>query len=174
MSKETLILTGFMGMGKSTVGRIAASFAKVGFFDTDTWMAQQGIDVPALVISNPERFRRVEAESLAEIAKKDRCIIATGGGIVSTEIGRNALLDSDVPIVWLRASFELAALRVKADSSVIRPLFSDEESARRLHDERLEHYSDTAKYVVDAARKPDLVAADIASILAINSEGVLR
>lgn len=166
MAKETLVLTGFMGMGKSTVGSMVAEELGVGYYDTDNWMETVlGIDVPALVKSDMARFREVESSTLRTILDQKTGVVSTGGGIVSTEIGRVALLSLDVPVVWLRASFDVAASRAMTDPGRERPLFSDVDTARRLFDERQQWYEETATDVVDASRPVELVAGSIVSIL---------
>lgn len=125
MAKEGLILTGFMGMGKSIVGPIVAERMDLEYFDTDDWMGTVGgIDVPHLVKTNMAEFRRVEAVALKTILGQEPGVISTGGGIVSTEVGRSALLASSASVIWLKAPFEVAASRVTSDSGRERPLFS--------------------------------------------------
>ena len=158
MSKEGIILTGFMGMGKSTIGPSVAEKLQVNYFDTDEWLETlQGIDIPELVKTNMPEFRRIEAEALKNILDKEPGVISTGGGIVSTEVGRSALLASSASVVWLRAPFEVAADRVIGDSGRERPLFSNVESARALFDERQQWYEDTATHIVDASQPKEQV-----------------
>lgn len=166
MAKEGLILTGFMGMGKSTVGPAAAERIGVAYFDTDDWMETVfGIDVPHLVKTDMSEFRRTEAEALRDILDQEPGVISTGGGIVSTEVGRSALLASRASVVWLKAPFEVAASRVMNDSGRQRPLFSDAESARALFDERQQWYEETADYIVDASQpKEQVVEAVISNV----------
>ncbi len=166
MVKGSVVLIGFMGMGKSTVGPRAAEELAVGYYDTDDWMeAETGVDVPALVKSDMAQFRRLEAEALRTILGNYEGVVSTGGGIVSTELGRAALLGSGVPVVWLRAPFDIAVSRVMVDSGRERPLFADVESARKLFDERQKWYEEVATNVVDASRPIEIVAERIVSIL---------
>jgi shikimate kinase len=158
MTKEGLILTGFMGMGKSTVGPAVAKRLDLAYFDTDDWLETvSGRDVPHLVKTNMPEFRRLEAQVLETILDQEPGVIATGGGIVSTAFGRAALLAAKVPVVWLKAPFEVAASRVGSDSGRERPLFSNVETARVLFDERQKWYEETAAYEIDAARPAEEV-----------------
>lgn len=166
MAKNTLVLTGFMGMGKSTAGPLAAELLKTDYCDTDDWMeSQMGLDVPSLVKTDMALFRRLEASALMEILDLLKGVISTGGGIVSTEVGRAALLNSGVPVVWLRAPFEVAEARVANDNGRERPLFANVDNARKLFDERQEWYEATSTHIVDASQPALLVADDIRSIL---------
>lgn len=166
MSKNSLILTGFMGVGKSTVGPEAASVLGVKYYDTDSWMeTEAGIDVPQLVKSDMAAFRKLEAEALEDILTQEPGIISTGGGIVSTEIGRSALRAASVPVVWLRASFDDSAQRVAQDSGRERPLFADTAKALGLYNDREEWYAETSDHIVDASQPVELVVGDIVSIV---------
>ena len=166
MAENTVILTGFMGMGKSTVGRRAAELLGVDYYDTDSWMeTESGIDEPALVKTDMAAFRKLEADTLREILAAKEGIVSTGGGIVSTQLGRGVLLGSGVPAVWLQAPFEVAAQRVAQDRGRERPLFANIDTARALFNERQPWYKETATAVVDASRPVELVAGDIVSIL---------
>src|SRR5262245_49775536 len=101
MVATTLILTGFMGMGKSTVGRKSAELLHVPYNDTDDWMeTNAGVDVPELVRTDLAKFRELEAGALRTILGETSGVISTGGGIVSDQVGRSALLASNVPVLW--------------------------------------------------------------------------
>lgn len=166
MAKRNLILTGFMGMGKSTVGPAVAERFDLAYFDTDDWMeTEAGIDVPHLVKTDMAEFRRVEAEALKTILDQEPGVVATGGGIVSTEVGRSALMAASASVVWLKAPFEVAARRVMNDTGRERPLFTDIEGAKALFDERQPWYEETAYYIVDASQPKAQVIEAVASIL---------
>lgn len=166
MAKEGLILIGFMGMGKSTIGPAVAEQLGVGYFDTDHWLKAQGIDIAHLVETNMAEFRRVEAEALEHVLNQEAGVVSTGGGIVSTEVGRNALLASSASVVWLRAPFEVAANRVAHDMVNDRPLFRSIEGARTIFEERQIWYEGTADHIVDASQPLELVVEDV--ILAVS------
>ncbi len=167
MAGERLILTGFMGVGKSTVGPKVADTLGVKYFDTDSWMeTESGVDVPNLVSNDMPAFRKLEAEALVDILGLEPGVVSTGGGIVSTEVGRNVLLASEVPVVYLLASFGWSAERVANDKTGrARPLFDDVVKARGLYDERVEWYEETASHYVDAEQPIKLVAGEIVNIL---------
>lgn len=166
MTKERLILTGFMGMGKSTIGPAVAERCGVAYFDTDDWMETvSGIDIPHLVKSDMAEFRKVEAEALRVILDQEPGVVSTGGGIVSTDVGRNALVAANASVVWLKAPFEVASSRVLNDQGRERPLFSNVKSARALFDERQQWYEETADHTVDASQSKEMVIEAIASVV---------
>ena len=165
MARKKLILTGFMGMGKSTAGRKSAELLDAPYYDTDDWMeAHAGVDIPKLVKTDMSRFRALEAKTLRTILCEDSGIISTGGGIVSTEIGRKALNAANVPVLWLQAPFEVAEKRITQDIGRERPLFSNIDKARALYEERATWYKETADCIVDASKPIDFVVEDIVKI----------
>ncbi len=166
MAGERLILTGFMGVGKSAVSRDLASLLGVSRYDTDDWMeTESGLDVPTLVKTDMPRFRRLEADTLLHLLGLEPAAISTGGGIVSTEVGRGVLLGAGVPVIWLQAPFETSVERVAYDTGRERPLFNDIDSARALHAERQPWYAETCHFAVDATQPAKLIATDIISHL---------
>ncbi len=170
MASDKLILTGFMGVGKTTVGPKVAEALLVDYYDTDEWMkTESGIDVPALVRTDMAAFRELEAKALLQLLEMEPAVISTGGGIVSTEIGREVLHGALAPIVWMRAPFDDLAHRVAADTGNDRPLFEDPEKARELYHERLEWYGQTSDYFVNALQPVNNVVDDIVHIARIAS-----
>lgn len=166
MSKNQLILTGFMAVGKSSVGPRVAEALKIPFFDTDELMeTTSGIHIPTLVEDDIAAFRILEAQTLGTILELEEGVVSTGGGIVSTEVGRYALLSSDVPVIFMNASFDISAARAAEDSAGReRPLFKDINKARTLYEERQTWYQETATHVVDAEQPVEIVAGEIINI----------
>jgi shikimate kinase len=168
MANESLILTGFMCMGKSTVGPRVADALGVAYADTDEWMESiAGIDIPQLVRTDMHEFRKAEAAALAAILEQEPGVVSTGGGIVSTEIGRAALGEAAAKVVWLRAPFEVAAGRVLDDAGRERPLFDSVATARGLFEERQQWYEETADFIIDASLSRDDVVRNVLSVVSL-------
>jgi|GEM_PF-3042207 len=162
---ERLILTGFMGVGKTTITTKTADRLDLPHYDTDEHLEASGHDIPALVKNNIDEFRKLEAEALLDLLDEYRYgVISTGGGIVSTAMGRNALRSSQVPVVWLDAPFDVLKERVKHDTGRERPLFKDEVFAKNLYDTRKPWYRNTSTDRVDADRDIEPIVTDIAAI----------
>jgi shikimate kinase len=160
-----MILTGFMGVGKSTVGPKVADELTVKYYDTDKWMEMEsGINVPELVRTDMAEFRRLEAKALLQILDLEPGVISTGGGIVSTQVGREVLLGTTATVVWMRAPFDDLVNRVHDDTSSVRPLFEDKEKARGLYHERMDWYQETSDFSVNALQPIELVVEDIVNI----------
>jgi len=81
---RNLALVGFMGSGKSTVGRLVAQDLGFQFVDTDSLIEEKaGISIAEIFATEGEEaFRQLERGMILELAKKDKLVIATGGGAI--------------------------------------------------------------------------------------------
>lgn len=140
-AREQVFLTGFMGSGKSAVGRRLADLLERPFADLDQEVeAVAGAPISRLFESEGEAgFRRRESAALATLADGRPRVIATGGGTVTVEANRALMLRTGV-CVWLDAPFELLVGRLVEAERERRPLFRDAEQARELYRERLPAY----------------------------------
>lgn len=117
---RALILTGFMGTGKSTVGRIVAERLKMPFVDTDEQIeGRVGMAVADIFASRGEEgFRALETEVLAELLGGGGMVLATGGGTLISERNR-ALLGETQTVICLTCREERLRERLSAGK---RPL----------------------------------------------------
>ncbi len=116
-----VVLVGFMGSGKSTVGPLLADLLGWRFLDMDCAIEQRtGRPVAALFAERGEEaFREIERGMAVEMAGLDRHVVAAGGGAF-TRPDTRAALQRDAVTVWLRVDLETALGRIPADG--IRPL----------------------------------------------------
>lgn len=160
---NNIILCGFMGSGKTTIGTELAKIMGRKFVDTDELIEkEQGIAIKAIFATHGEDyFRQLEHECCKRVAELRNCVVSTGGGALT--FPRNAeALKTGGKIVFLDASFEVICERI--GNSKTRPLFQDREKAKALYDERKAKYLAAADYVVNgdmSARKTALEIADI-------------
>lgn len=150
---ENIVLIGFMGTGKSSIGRLLA--AKLGFqlLDTDHLIVQRaGMEIPEIFASHGEaHFRDLETAALESLRARSRCIIATGGGVVVRDANR-ALLRELGFVVALSANEEVIFERVSRNSR--RPLLQTEDpraTVQRLLAERRPLYAEAAQLTVDTS-----------------------
>lgn len=120
---DNLILVGFMGAGKSSVGRILARRLGRCFLETDDMIvAKEGTSIPEIFATKGEEyFRSLEDETLDLLALKSGEVIATGGGMPCRE-GRPAALRALGSVVWLAGDF--AVLYERALRSGDRPMLA--------------------------------------------------
>lgn len=173
-----VVLVGFMGAGKSTVGPLLAALLGYRFVDLDAEVERAaGATVPALFRERGEAaFRRLEARATAALDEARRVVVAAGGGWMA----RPALRDRwpDAVRVWLRASPAtiLARVRDAGDGLAGRPLLNPADparSVRRLLEAREADYRRAELAVETDGRSPEAVARAVARALrerAVRSE----
>lgn len=155
-----MILVGFMGSGKSTILN-ALSKSNVSTIDLDAYIEHvAGMSIRDIFATKGEAyFRNLEVKCLIEV-KDSVDIVATGGGIVTTQSARNILMD--VHVVWLDAPFDVMYSRIMND--VNRPLASDYDTVRALYNERKPLYD----RVSDVRVNTSLVISD--AVIEVMSE----
>jgi shikimate kinase len=164
---DNVLLVGFMGAGKSSVGRLLA--AKLGrcFVETDDMItAKEGRPIPEIFAARGEaHFRALEDEAVRLLGLKRGDVIATGGGLPCRE-GRPEALRAIGTVVWLSGDF--AALYERALRGGDRPMLSGRtrEEAAALYEARKRFYADADIVVDTTALNPDQVAARVAAALA--------
>jgi 3-dehydroquinate synthase len=123
MSNKNLILAGFMGVGKSTVGRLCAQQLGYGFVDTDVEIERRaGQSIAQIFASQGEaHFRAYEAALVHELAQREKLVIATGGGMIVNDANRAALLRAGV-CVALGASADEILARIGPNATALRPM----------------------------------------------------
>lgn len=109
---KNIVLTGYMGTGKSTVGRLVAAELGREFVDMDTLIEQcEGRPIPRIFAENGEAyFRQLEADLCRKLAEQEDLVIATGGGALVPEAnlrvveagGLVVCLDCDPAVLWQR------------------------------------------------------------------------
>jgi len=115
-----IVLIGYRGAGKSTVGRKLASRTGNGFMDTDDLVEErQGASIGDIVAScGWDHFRAVEKKIVEEISRMDNLIIAPGGGAVLDPENVRSLKENGL-IIWLKAAREILCQRIDQDSRTI-------------------------------------------------------
>lgn len=149
--RPVAVLIGFMGAGKSTVGRILADRLGVDFVDTDAEIVRiSGREIPEIFTAEgPARFREIERDVVLDVLRSHGGVVALGGGAVMTPSVADGLQGHRV--IYLRVTADDGFARVR-DSD--RPLIAGDDPQRRyreLLDERHETYTRTGTFAVDAA-----------------------
>lgn len=149
---SNIILIGFMGCGKSSIGRY---MARNGFclVDTDSYIEEKTgrIIKEIFATDGEEYFRRLETDALMDLVEKDEnnLVIAVGGGIPMYARNR-ALIHKLGTVVYLRATVETLAKRLSGDTT--RPLLQNgnvKDKIKELMNLRESTYEGTADVIID-------------------------
>lgn len=121
MNWQNIVLIGFMGTGKSTVGLALREALDWELIDVDQAIVErEGMSIPDIFATRGEAsFRAAESEALEAIMARSGQIVATGGGAVLAQRNRDSMRDGGL-VVALRASVETIIARVSGDTN--RPL----------------------------------------------------
>ena len=167
LSVMSLVLVGYRGCGKTTVGEILARRAKLQLCDTDNLIvAASHLTIGELFARHGEaHFRDLEAIALGQALSVPNSIISTGGGIVVREQNRDALRNAGRQVIYLYASPETLHDRITADekSPINRPrltsLGGGLDEVRHLLEVRDPLYREVANLVIDVTLlTPDEIA----------------
>lgn len=160
---NNIVLCGFMGSGKTVVGKELAKILGIKFVDTDELIEkEQGVAIKAIFAAHGEDyFRELEYEMCKKVADMNGVVVSTGGGAMTSQRNVDAIKQGS-KVVFLDASFDVICERI--GDSTTRPLFQDKEKAKKLYDERKDKYLAAADYVINGdmgARKTAMQIADV-------------
>jgi shikimate kinase len=161
---NNLILCGFMGCGKTTVGKLLAKRLGLEYIDLDDEIIREaGMPIPDIFsIYGEAHFRDLEHEAVHNLARRVNCVVSTGGGAMTFDRNIEAIDQRDL-VVFLDAPFEVCYSRIKdSDRPILRQ--NTPEQFQALFARRREAYRKAAQngLTIDAGRSADEVAADIA------------
>ena len=158
-----LILTGFMGSGKTTVGKILAPSLKLPFIDLDAVIKKEsGLFSHATILRFGEKaFRKIEKRCLRKILTGPACVLATGGGAMLNRQNREQMLAQGF-VVWLKISSKLLLPRLK--NGLSRPLLPKpltQKNLKKIMGQRLPFYRQCHFSVANGFRP----AKDVANLI---------
>ncbi len=136
-----VFLVGFMGCGKSAVGRVLAGALGVPFVDLDAVITEvMGATVAEIFSCHGEAvFRREETRQLAKVSGMPRVVVATGGGTFCSSRNREIIEEAGGVTVFLDVEWSALVARLPG-KNLDRPKFRSPEEARRLMEQRRPSY----------------------------------
>ncbi len=150
---KNYILVGYMGCGKTTVGKNLARICNMRFLDTDELIEEkQGRKISDIFATDGEQaFRDMETEVLQEMLEQKRTgfVISTGGGMPVREENRELLKKLGI-VFYLKAKPDTVYERVKGDTK--RPLLQCEDPLSRIRamqEQREPAYREASDYIVE-------------------------
>ncbi len=136
-----VVLTGFMGVGKSTIGKLLSEKLGFGFCDTDKEIEKNSnMSIPEIFEKYGEtKFREIETKVIKEISLKQNCVISCGGGVVKSDENMN-YLKTKGKIINLYATVEKILSNIGDDQG--RPLIKgkSKQEIKQLMEEREQFY----------------------------------
>ncbi len=161
MNRKTVYLCGFMGCGKSTIGRLLARRLGTGFTDLDAYIEKkEGMSIPEIFEKRGEGyFRAAESRALEELGASGG-VVATGGGALLSEANAQTAAKNGITI-FIDTPFEICYGRIKGDKN--RPIAYN--STREQLLERFEYrrpiYIKNSRSSVDGSGTPMGIADQI-------------
>lgn len=162
-----IYLVGFMGAGKTTVGRSLASRLGWPFLDLDSEVEERaGMTIPTIFEREGEQaFRQLERDALVVTLDHPRVVVATGGGTVTSETNAELIRSAGLSL-WLNPPFASIARRIGSLGKTDRPLFRSESQAFELYRQRLPAYRRCDMEIeIGVEEAPEEVAARITLML---------
>ena len=155
---KSVYLCGFMGCGKSTIGRIIAKKCGCGFVDMDDYIVErEGMSIPQIFAEKGEKyFRDTETAAIRELAEKC-AVIACGGGAMLKKENAEIASESGI-VVYIDVPFEECYGRIAGDTN--RPLVmnNSKEKLEEIYNGRVPVYRDNSSVTADGSGGADEVA----------------
>ncbi|HEV7377485.1 MAG TPA: shikimate kinase [Pyrinomonadaceae bacterium] len=170
---QPIIITGFMGAGKTTVAGVLSRKLGCAMIDLDYFITERMGRTPQTIIDEDgeQRFRELESQALSDALETCNVqTIALGGGTWTIESNRALIKERNGFTIWLDAPFKLCWQRISSESRS-RPLARDFDSARELYDKRRAVYDQAMLRVeVCEERSADAIALEIIDALSLWQE----
>ena len=161
---KTVFLCGFMGCGKSTVGKVAAGMLGIQFIDLDEYIEQQeDMSIPVIFSKKGEQyFRDCETKAIKQFGEKTS-VVATGGGAMLREENAEAAQKAGV-VIFIDTDFETCYERIKDDPH--RPIAynSTKDQLKERFDQRRPLYQAHSQFTIDGSLPPAQMAKKIKEI----------
>ncbi|GBC77082.1 Shikimate kinase [bacterium HR08] len=155
-----IFLVGFMGAGKTTIGRLLAERLGYAFLDLDEWIQEQvGLSIREIFERMGEAaFREMERRALCGLEVRDEVVVALGGGAFVSEENRRQVRRLGISI-WLDCPLEVILERLAGTTN--RPLYRSAEQMRELWRTRLPAYEQADLRVETGRRTPEAIVEEI-------------
>ena len=162
---KAVYLCGFMGCGKSTIGKILARKCGCGFFDMDDYIVErEGMKIPQIFAEKGEKyFRDTETEAIRELAQKSGVIACGGGAMLKKENAEIA--NESGTVVYIDVPFETCYSRISGDTN--RPLVMNntKDGLEEIYKNRVSVYDANSAVTVSGEGSPEEIACRIAEIV---------
>lgn len=158
----TVFLCGFMGCGKTTIGKLAAKKMGCAFYDTDELIVEnQGMSIPEIFEKKGEPyFRQVEAEIVKSMCGKSAVISCGGGAMINPDTAKY-VAEAGEKIVFLDVDFDTCYERISCDTNRPIVMNNTKEQLENIFNERHKAYLKNSTVRVDACGSPVETAEEV-------------
>ncbi|WP_109486679.1 shikimate kinase [Occallatibacter savannae] len=167
-----IILTGFMGSGKSTVGPMVAERLDWRFVDVDDVIEDEaGMTIAQIFATRGEAaFREAEHATIARLAREENLVLALGGGAIESEETRKLLLNSPGTfLVHLEVELETTLARCSGTEGT-RPVLADETNLAARYERRLPLYRMAHASISANTKTPNEVAEALVGLVGLRRQ----
>jgi 3-dehydroquinate synthase len=176
LDKTKIVLTGFMGTGKTTVGKLLADFLHYSFIDTDELIETQFGRSIADIFSEfgEEAFREMEHKVVKEVSERTSVVISTGGRLMLDPENVN-ILSRNARVFCLVATPDEILTRVSNDASHVRPLLSVPNPRERIVEllhQRDDKYRRFSQIITDR-KEPTDIASSLVEFINTDPKGIV-
>lgn len=164
---KTIILTGMMGSGKSTSGKLLANKLNFNFIDIDKFIEEcENLSISKIFDLKGEKyFRQIEKESIQKIFQPQNQVISLGGGAFENKDTRDFLLKNS-NVIYLKTSPEIIFQRIKNNNE--RPLLCNNMSVKKIIEilsQREQNYETAQHTIITDNKTPDEIIKEITGVL---------
>lgn len=156
----TIFLCGFMGCGKTTIGKLAAKKMGCSFCDSDELIVEnEGMTIPEIFEKKGEEyFRKVEAETIKSLCGKRTVVACGGGAMLNAETAEIA--NENGAVVFIDLDFETCYKRISGDENRPIVMNSTKEELENCFNSRYEIYQKHSAIQIDGSGSP-MYTADL-------------
>lgn len=164
---KTIVLTGMMGAGKTTLAEVLAQKLNIKYIDIDTLIeSNEGKKIADIFTQNGETyFRKIEKETIKQITTPTDLVISLGGGALENKDTRDLLL-TNTTVIYLKTSPEIIFERIKNNTS--RPLLCGNMSVEKIKEileKREVNYQSATLTITTDNKTPEQIADEITGVL---------
>lgn len=172
---DTVMLIGFMGAGKTTVGQQLAQATDQKFLDLDDeFVKETKTSISDYMEANGESGFRTMETKILENRLQSPGVISTGGGIIESDINRKVIKDSEAKVIFLQADFDTVLQRLSSDTD--RPLLRQLSMKELLDrfDFRQPLYDEVANSVIMTNDKtPNKIVKELTNMLSLPDDSLV-
>lgn len=158
---KTIFLCGFMGCGKSAVGKILAQKICCEFYDMDKYITEkEKMEIPQIFAEKGEKyFRETETEAIRGLAGKQGVVACGGGAMLKKENAEIAAEKGNV--IYIEAPFAVCYSRIKGDANRPIVMNNTREELEFIYESRVPVYRENSGITVSGDGTPEEIAERI-------------